>query len=170
MSVIAKLNHLRIAPRKVRLVADLIRGKKVEEAKNILNFTIKRAAKPINKLLKSALDNAKNTFQLESSNLYIQKITVDEGPKYKRWRARARGQSFRINKRTSHVIIVLEEIKKRQKKIKKPKKVLPKNKEQIEKMKKIPKIDKYKTRPQKEILKPKIEKGIRRVFRRKSFG
>ena len=74
MPVTAKLRHLRITPRKVRLVADLIRGKRAEEAQNILNFTIKKAAFPILKLLRSALANAKNSFQLDESNLYISKI------------------------------------------------------------------------------------------------
>ncbi|MDI6591661.1 MAG: 50S ribosomal protein L22 [Patescibacteria group bacterium] len=115
MLITAKLRYLRIAPRKVRLVADLIRGKKVEEAQNILNFTVKRAAKPLLKLLKSAIANAKNNFQLEESNLYISKILVDEGPKYKRWRARARGRADQIQKKTSHLTLVLDEITKKPK-------------------------------------------------------
>jgi len=103
MSVVAKLCYLRIAPRKVRLVADLIRGKSVEEAQTILNFTVKKASQPLLKLLNSAISNAKNNFQLETSNLFISKITVDEGPKYKRWRPRSRGQIYQIQKKTSHV-------------------------------------------------------------------
>jgi large subunit ribosomal protein L22 len=108
MSVITKLKHLRIAPRKVRLAARLIRGKRIEEAQNILNFTVKKAASPLLKLLRSAAANAKNNFQLDESNLYIAKILVDEGPKYKRWRARARGRAEEIQKKTSHVTIVLD--------------------------------------------------------------
>jgi large subunit ribosomal protein L22 len=77
----ARLRYLRIAPRKVRLVADLIRGKSVEEAERILNFTRKKAALPLLKLLKSAIANAKHNFNLDEKNLYISKITVDEGPK-----------------------------------------------------------------------------------------
>ncbi|PJA84728.1 MAG: 50S ribosomal protein L22, partial [Candidatus Nealsonbacteria bacterium CG_4_9_14_3_um_filter_37_13] len=84
MSVTAKLRYLRIAPRKVRLVADLIREKSVEEAQTILSFTTKKAAKVLLKLLKQAIANAKTNFQLEEKNLYISKILVDEGPKYKR--------------------------------------------------------------------------------------
>jgi len=76
MEVKAKLRYLRIAPRKVRLVADLIRGKSTEEAQRILNFTLKKPARPLLKLLKSAIANAKHNFQMEESRLYIAKITV----------------------------------------------------------------------------------------------
>ncbi len=107
--VVAKLRHLRIAPRKVRLVADLIRKKPVNEALVILDFTRKKAALPLKKLLNSAIANAKNNFQLDPSNLYISKITVDEGPKYKRWMPRARGRADLILKRTSHITLVLSE-------------------------------------------------------------
>ena len=110
MPTTAKLRYLKIAPRKVRLVADLIKGKSVKEAQTILSFTVKKAAQPLLKLLKSAVDNAKNNFQLEESALYIAKITVDEGPKYKRWMPRARGQASEIQKKSSHVTIVLGEI------------------------------------------------------------
>jgi large subunit ribosomal protein L22 len=167
MPITAKLKYLRIAPRKVRLVADLIRGKKVEEAQNVLNFTIKKSAAPVNKLLKSSLDNAKNNFKLDSSNLYISKITVDEGPKYKRWRARSRGQAFGIQKKTSHITIVLDEIIKKQKKVKKTKKA---RSEIVKRIKKVSKIEKPKTRAEREISEPKIKRGMKRVFRRKAFG
>jgi len=110
MEVKAKLGNLRIAPRKVRLVADLVRGKKVKRAQNILNFTIKKASSPLFKLLKSAVANAENNFHLEPENLYISKITVNEGPKYKRFMPRARGQSSMIQKKTSHVLLILSEI------------------------------------------------------------
>ena len=109
--VVAKLRYLRIAPRKVRLVADLIRKKPVNEALVILDFTRKKAALPLKKLLNSAIANAKNNFQLDPSNLYISKITVDEGPKYKRWMPRARGRADLILKRTSHITLVLKEAK-----------------------------------------------------------
>lgn len=166
MPVTAKLRYLRVAPRKVRLVADLIRGKRVEEAQNILNFTIKRAAQPLSKLLNSAIANAKN-LELDPANLYISKILVDEGPKYKRWRARARGMAAEIQKKTSHVTIILDEITKKPKKVKRVKKM-----EKVEKIEKIPKLkkpEKQKPKPEKEIPKPKIEKGIKRIFRRKAF-
>ena len=115
-------------------------------------------------LLNSAIANAKNNFQLEESNLYISRITVDEGPKYKRWRARARGRASEIQKKTSHVNLYLDEIVKKPKKVKKGKKV-----EEVEKIEKVPKIEKPKFRPEKEIPRPKIEKDMRRIFRRKAF-
>jgi large subunit ribosomal protein L22 len=111
MPVIAKLRYLRIAPRKVRLVADLIRGKSVKDAEEILQFQIKRGAEPMRKLLKSAVANAKNNFKLSTENLYISKLTVDEGPKLKRWRPRARGRAYPIQKKTSHITVVLDELK-----------------------------------------------------------
>lgn len=166
MPVTAKLRYLRIAPRKVRLVADLIRGKRIEEAQNTLNFTIKKAAIPLLKLLRSAVANAKNNFQLDESNLYIAKILVDEGPKYKRWRARARGRAEEIQKKVSHITVVLDEIVKKPKKVKKVKKlkkVLPKLPE------KVPKVEKPKLKPEIEKKRPKIERGIKRIFRRKAF-
>jgi len=167
MSVNAKLRYLRIAPRKVRLVADLIRDKTVEEAQTILSFTTKKATKVLLKLLKQAVSNAKTNFQLEEKNLYISKILVDEGPKYKRWMPRARGTASPIQKKTSHVIVVLDETVKRPKKIKKVKKI-----EKIEKVKEIeeiPKIEKPKLKPEIEAPKPKIERGVKRIFRRKAF-
>lgn len=124
MIVTAKLNYLRIAPRKVRLLADLIRGKSVEEARTILRFTVKKGAQPLLKLLNSAAANAKNNLKLTEANLFISKIEVNEGPKYKRWRPRARGQAYEIQKKTSHINLVLSETKgkKTKKKVKKTKK------------------------------------------------
>jgi large subunit ribosomal protein L22 len=112
MQVKVKLKYLRIAPRKVRIVADLISGKPVKEAKSILQFTIKKAAKPLLKLLDSAIANAKHNFNLQENNLYISKILVNEGPKIKRVMPRARGHADTIQKKTSHVTMVLDEIKK----------------------------------------------------------
>ena len=179
MEVKASLNYLRIAPRKVRLVADLIRGKKVEEAQNILNFIVKKANQPLIKLLRSAVANAKNNFQLDESNLYISKLTVDEGPKLKRWRPRARGSAAEIQKKTSHITLVLDEIEKKLKKVKRVKKIAKvKEVSRIEKEK--PKIEEppkesksptgqAKFRPGVEAQKPKMERGIKRIFRRKAF-
>ena len=111
MAVKVYLRYLRIAPRKVRLVADLIRGKSVKEAKAILEFTRKRAAKPLLKLLNSAIVAAKNNFNLSEEKLFISKILVDEGPKFKRIMPRGRGRSATIQKKTSHISLVLDEIK-----------------------------------------------------------
>ncbi len=168
MPVTAKLRYLRIAPRKVRLVADLVRGKSIEEAQTILNFLTKKAAEPLSKLLKQGIANAKNNFQIAETNLYISKILVDEGPKYKRWRARARGRADEIQKKTSHVILVLDEIKKTARKKKKP--ALAKaSAGQEEKIEKAPKAEKAKLRPEKEITTAKAERGIKRIFKRKAF-
>lgn len=168
MPVTAKLRYLRIAPRKVRLVADLVRGKKVEEAQTILNFTTKKASLPLSKLLKQGIANAKNNFQMEPANLFISKIIVDEGPKYKRWQARARGQAYEIQKKTSHITLVFDEIVKKPKKVKRVRKpkAIEKPKEKIEK---APKLEKPKLKPELEIRKPKIERGLKRIFRRKAF-
>lgn len=175
MQVVARLRYLRIAPRKVRLVADLLRGKSVQEAQTILNFTVKRASQPILKLLKSAVASARHNFQLEEKNLYIAKINVDEGPKYKRWRARARGQAAEIQKKTSHITLVLDEIVQEPKKsavLKRPKKEV--KEEGLSEIKKAEKESKViethlKPRPELEVSKPKVEKGFKRIFRRKSF-
>jgi large subunit ribosomal protein L22 len=107
----AYLRYLRVAPRKVRLVADLIRGKSVEEAERILNFTRKKAALPLLKLLKSAISNAKHNFNLDEKNLYVSKITVDQGPKTKKVFPRARGRADIKEKKTSHVTLILKEKK-----------------------------------------------------------
>ena len=109
MTVTAKLRNLRIAPRKVRLVVELLKNKPVQEAQAILTFTTKKATKPLLKLLNSAVANARNNFQLEPANLYISKITVDEGTKFKRWMPRARGQASEIQKKTSHITLVLSD-------------------------------------------------------------
>ena len=109
MEVNAKLNFLRISPRKVRLVIDLIRNLSVEKALASLPFVPKRAARPILKLVKSALANAENNFHLKKENLYIKTITADEGPKLKRWKPRAFGRATPILKRSSHIILVLAE-------------------------------------------------------------
>lgn len=109
----AKLSNLRISPRKVRLVAGLIRGKKVSEAQNQLAFLNKRSTDPILKLLKSAIANAKNNTKANEENLVVSKIFVDCGPVLKRHMPRAFGRAAAIMKRTSHVTIVLEEKEKK---------------------------------------------------------
>ena len=107
--IIAKLNKLRLSSRKARLVADLIRGKDALRAKAILTFSGKAAARPFLKLLDSALANARHNFHLTDANLYLAQVLVDEGAKLKRWRPRSRGRAFHIQKKTSHLIIVLKE-------------------------------------------------------------
>jgi len=121
MKITASLNRFRMSPRKVRLVVDLARGMNVEQAKIQLKFLNKKAARPILKLLNSAVANAENNFKLNEKNLYISEIFVNEGPTLKRWRARAMGRSAQIRKRTSNIKIGLEEraVIKRDDKIKK---------------------------------------------------
>jgi len=109
MEVRARLRFVRTAPRKARLVADLIRGKKSEEALNILTFTQKAAAKILIKVLKSAIANATQRKNMDIDRLYIKKITVDQGPTLKRYTPRALGRATMIRKRTSHITIVLDE-------------------------------------------------------------
>ena len=109
MEVKARLRFVRIAPRKARLVADLIRGKGSEESLNILTFTKKAAAKIIIKLLKSAIANATQKKTTDIDRLYVKQITVDQGPTMKRYQPRALGRATMIRKRTSHINIVLDE-------------------------------------------------------------
>jgi len=108
MAFEAKLKYLHISPRKTRLVADLVRGKDVEEAQTILKFTVKGASEPILKLLNSAVSNAKTLQNIEPNDLFISKITVDEGPVLKRILPKSRGRGEIIKKRMSHVNLVLD--------------------------------------------------------------
>jgi len=105
----AKLRYLRQSPRKVRLVADLIRGLDVKVAQNQLRFLNKKATLPVLKLLESAIANAENNFQLQKDNLYIQEIRVDQGPTLGRWMPKAFGRATPIRKKTSHITIILSE-------------------------------------------------------------
>lgn len=130
MSVIAKSNYLRISPRKIRLVTDLIKGLDVTEAKHQLRFLTKKAAKSIAKLLDSAVSNAQHNFNLDKNNLYIAKILVNQGPTLKRWMPRAFGRATPIAKRTSHITLVLEEKAKIPKVEKNKKEVITKIKEE----------------------------------------
>ena len=111
MEIKVSLNNLRVAPRKARLVVDLVRNKKVQDARNVLQFTINKTAAPVLKLLNSAVASALHDLKLEESNLYISKITVDEGPKMKRSFPMSRGRAYPIIKRTSHIVLTLSEKK-----------------------------------------------------------
>jgi len=110
MEIKVKLSNLRTAPRKVRQVVDLVRGKRVPEAQSILLFTVNKSARPVLKLLNSAVASAKHDLHLDESNLFISKITVDEGPKLKRWHPMSRGRAYPIIKRSSHIVLVLSEL------------------------------------------------------------
>ncbi|MBX4189165.1 50S ribosomal protein L22 [Candidatus Parcubacteria bacterium] len=111
----AQLSNYRQSPRKVRVVADLVRGKKVEDAMITLSFTTKRAAKPLEKLLASALANAKN-LSIPVEGLRVKEISVDGGSTLKRRRPRSHGMANPIKKRTSHVNIVLSDAASKKKK------------------------------------------------------
>jgi large subunit ribosomal protein L22 len=106
-TVRAKARYLRVAPRKVRLVADQIRGLPVPEAQTLLAFSSRGAARDLAKLIDSAASNAENNHDLVAEDLRIAEVRVDEGPTLKRWRARARGRATRIEKKTCHVSVVL---------------------------------------------------------------
>lgn len=123
----AQLNNLRVSPRKVRLVADLIRGKNVAIARQQLTFLVKRSSDPMLKLLNSAIANAKNNAKMNEDDLVVSRIFVDGGPVLKRHMPRAFGRAFAIKKRTSHITMVLEEIKNTKKKEVKDKKITKKN-------------------------------------------
>jgi len=105
----AVIKYVRMSPRKVRLVVDQVRGLAVDDALAILKFTPKAAAKPVAKVIKSAIANAEENFGLSREDLYVSQIFADVGPIYKRWMAGARGRAKPILKRTSHITVVLEE-------------------------------------------------------------
>ncbi|MDJ0924506.1 MAG: 50S ribosomal protein L22 [Acidimicrobiia bacterium] len=107
MKVRAQAKYVRQSPYKVRLVLDLVRGMPVEDARATLDFTNRRAAPTIKKVLESAVANAEHNFALDADELFISEAYADEGPTLKRWRPRARGRATRIRKRTSHITIVL---------------------------------------------------------------
>lgn len=109
MEAKAIARHIRIAPRKIRIVADLVRGKNIGEAFAILKFTSKVGADVVEKVMRSAIANAEHNFDMNVDNLYVSEIFVDQGPTLKRIHPRFRGQAFKILKRTSHVTVVVKE-------------------------------------------------------------
>lgn len=160
---VAKLNNLRIAPRKVRLVVNTLKGLSTQEAEAQLLFRTQRSAKELLKLLRSAVANAKNR-KFNPDQLFIKNIIVNQGPMLKRFMPRAMGRAAAIQKKTSHITLVLEEGKnkltkrfsiippvKKEKKIKKPTPEKPKAKEEKESVKK-----------------PEKTGFFKRLFRRKS--
>jgi large subunit ribosomal protein L22 len=116
--ITASLKNYRISPRKVRLVADMIRGKGVAEAGNILTNANKKAKDPLNDLLASAVANAKNNFNIDADSLFVKEIRVDQGYVLKRHMPVSRGSAHPIKKRTSHVSIMLAPKTDKQKKTK----------------------------------------------------
>ena len=169
----ASLNYLRIAPRKVRAVASIIKGLPVDVAQAKLFVISRRAKEPILKLLQSAISNAKNNYHLEPTKLFVKSILVNNGPMFKRWTPRARGSVNLIQKKTSHLQLVLGVAEKEvankfnllatKKKVKKPKE--EKSKEIKEKKEELKEEKKFKKEQ-----KPKEEtESVKRIFRRKAI-
>ncbi len=109
MEATAKLRFARVSPQKARLVADMIRGKSLESALQTLTFSPKKAAAIVKKVLESAIANAEHNEGADIDELKVSRIFVDEGPTYKRMRARAKGRGNRILKRTSHITVVVSD-------------------------------------------------------------
>jgi large subunit ribosomal protein L22 len=110
LEIRAEAKWVRISPRKARLVAEHIRGRSVPEARSVLAFTPREAARELDKVLRSAVANAESQHQIPDERLYVSAAYVDEGPVMKRWRARARGRVARIKKRTCHITVKVAEI------------------------------------------------------------
>ncbi len=109
MEARATVRYIRTAPRKVRQVIDLIRGKNINEALAILRATPRGASQVVTKVLNSAAANAEHNFEMDKDNLYISKAYVDQGPTLKRYKPRAMGRADRIRKRTSHITVIVKE-------------------------------------------------------------
>ena len=195
MQVSAKLNNFRKSPRKVRLVASMLKGLSVKEAQNQLKFIVKGSTPNFEKLLKSAASNAENNFGWDKENLFIKDVVVNEGAKLKRWLPRAYGRASLILKRTCNIEIVVAEVvpgkgrkkvaKQEIKEVKGKPETAKKEKEKTEETKEEKKPDRIvtrsgaggeliKERAEKEFIdeKKKAEKSkgfLKRVFRRKSM-
>src|SRR3989344_1400172 len=176
----AQLNYLRIAPRKVRSVADMIKGLSVNEAEAQLLMQPRRSSEPLLKLLRSAISNSKQK-EMKKDKLFIKEIRVNQGPVFKRFMPRAQGRAAMIQKKTSHIVLILGESEKikglrfnivKPAKIKKSEaaKIMKTKSEHIGYNEKSSKTDKSKILEEKKDLKPvKEEPGIvRKIFRRKS--
>ena len=109
MEAKAHARYVRVAPRKARLMVDLIRGKHVQEANSILRLSPRAAAEVVGKVLDSAMANAEQNEKMRPDTLYVSEAFVDEGPTLKRYRPRALGRATRIDKRTSHITVVLKQ-------------------------------------------------------------
>lgn len=111
MEVRARAKFIRMSPKKIRLVIDVIRGKSTDKALEQLNFINKKASLPIKKLIESGIANGVNNYELDKENLFIKEIFVDEGPALRRWMPKAFGRATPLRKRSSHITLVLSEIK-----------------------------------------------------------
>ncbi len=109
MQAKAIARYIRMSPRKARVVVDLVRGKDVDEALAILQFTPRAASNVVEKVIRSAAANAENNHDMDADSLYVSECYVDQGPTLKRIRPRARGMADRVRKRTSHITVILDE-------------------------------------------------------------
>lgn len=109
MEAKATAKYIRISPRKMKFVCNMIRGKNVDEALSVLKFTPKKGAVILEKVLTSAVANAENNFDMDRDNLYVAQVYANQGPTLKRWRPRAQGRAYKILKRTSHISVVVKE-------------------------------------------------------------
>ena len=164
----AQLNYLRIAPRKVRLITDLIKNLPVSEAEAQLTLVPQKAAVPVLKLLRSAIANAKNNQSLDPDTLFIKEVRVDQGPSLKRFMPRAMGRATPIQKKSSHITLVLAESENlkpsRFKIVKKErirKEVVSKARAKSEKEREAPKVEEWKA--------AKKPGFMKKMFRRKSI-
>lgn len=165
MTETVKLNHLHIAPRKVRLIANAIKGLSVNEAEAQLLLRPQRPSLPLLKLLRSAVANAKHNQHLDSDKLVIGSIWVDQGPVFKRFIPRAMGRATPIQKKTSHITLILKEVEVKAN----PRfNIAVQKTETVKKEKKSKKTSAPKAEAGKEV-KPKEKAGFfRKMFRRKS--
>jgi len=172
---IAKLNYLRIAPRKTRLVAQMIKGLSVNEAEAELLVNPKRPSGVVLKLLRSAVANAKNNQKLNVENLFVKEIRVDQGPTLKRFMPRAMGRASSIQKKSSHIILVLGELEKSKTarfKIAKPEKISKRVKEEMTKQNKKEKEEKDHEKSKGAEAQKQVDKKpgfAKKFFRRKSI-
>lgn len=110
MQVSARLKNFRMSAKKARLTADMVRGKSTNEAKSQLKYLPGKLSEPLFKLIESAIANASHNHGLDKNNLFIEKITIDDGPALQRWRPRAHGRAYPILKRSCHIEVVINEI------------------------------------------------------------
>lgn len=109
MQAKATAKYMRVSPRKMKFVCNMVRGKNVDEALSILKFTPKKGADILEKVVKSAVANAENNFDMDRDSLYVAEVYSNQGPTLKRWRPRAQGRAYKILKRTSHISVVVKE-------------------------------------------------------------
>ena len=107
----AVVRYVRISPRKVKSVIDMVRGKSVAEAEAILTYSPRGASEVVGKLVKSAAANAENNMDIPRDSLYIAEIYADQGPTLKRYQPRAQGRAYQILKRTSHITVILDQVR-----------------------------------------------------------